>query len=503
MSPTVTIALRPSGMRIEVERGTPLHDTLFAYGVEFPCGGRGRCKGCRVRLLEGSLPVTPPQEEMLSEEELRAGWRLSCQCSAESDLALELAQWEAQILTDNTRFPFTPREGLGAAVDIGTTTLVAQLLDMRTGDTLAVRTSLNAQAKHGADVMSRVSFAVAEGGHQRLVSLIRKQIATMVRDLLAAAGRPAEELTDIVLVGNSVMHHVFCGFDLTALSHYPFESPTLSGMTFSPDQLGWEFSRRARVRFLPCIGGYVGSDIVAGILASRLHSSRVPTLLIDLGTNGEIVLASGSAMVCCSTAAGPAFEGARIHMGMRAATGAIAEVHRVDGGVSCHTLGNVPPRGICGSGLVDAVAAFLDLGFIQPNGRVRQGEPYLELCPPVRLSQTDIRELQLAKGAIAAGVRVLLEVLGLKDTDIEALHLAGAFGNYVNTSSAERIGLIKFPPAIVHPAGNTALLGAKMALFTPDADIEHIASSVTHVSLHAHPQFQEIYVDEMRFPERA
>jgi uncharacterized 2Fe-2S/4Fe-4S cluster protein (DUF4445 family) len=499
VSKTVTIRLEPLGVSFSLPAGTPLQDVLFAHGVEFPCGGKGKCKGCRVRLLQGSLPITPEQERMLSAEELRAGWRLSCQCAPEADVTLEMAQWEAAILSDETAIAIEPREGLGIAIDLGTTTLVAQLVDLKTGNVLSVRTALNAQARHGADIMSRIGFAVAEGGAHRLTESIRKQIGSMIVNLLDAAGKRPSGLADVTVVGNTVMHHLFCGIDVTPLSHYPFESPSLGAQTLTASSLGWPYGSLP-VRFLPCIGGFVGSDILAGIIATNLHRSPTTVGLIDLGTNGEIVAGSGEDLLCASTAAGPAFEGARIYMGMRAATGAISEVYIKDGKLASHVLGNVTPRGICGSGLVDAVAAMLDLGLVKPGGRFADGGSSLMLLPPVKISQTDIRELQLAKGAIAAGIRLLLAELGSGLEGLHQVHLAGAFGNYVNTSSAERIGLLPFPPEKIIPSGNTALRGAKIALFTGKEMWNDLAAKIKHVSLHENPEFQNTYVEQMTFP---
>jgi len=258
------------------------------------------------------------------------------------------------------------------------------------------------------------------------------------------------------------------------------------------------------VRFLPCLGGFVGSDILAGILATRLHESGPLVGLVDLGTNGEIVIGNRERLLCASTAAGPAFEGARISMGMRAATGAISAVSIEGGALRCHVLGNVAPRGICGSGLVDAVAAGLDLGSIQPSGRLGNGtNGPLMLCPPVTLTQNDIRELQLAKGAIAAGIRLLLARWGAEAKDLTRLYLAGAFGNYISRASARRIGLLDFPIEMVKPAGNTALLGAKLALFNADeaaCAYTSVRNRIQHVSLNAEPRFQEVFVEEMTFP---
>lgn len=495
---------------LQVETGESLQDVLFAYGVEFPCGGRGRCKGCKIRVLSGALPVTPEDENCLSPAELGTGWRLACRATAAKNLQIELAQWEAAILSDNSTFPFKPRPGLGVAVDLGTTTIVAQLLELQTGRVLGVRSALNRQAKHGADIMSRIEFALAPQGQAVLENLIRGQVGDLINELLFAPRLRSptspvvadNSIETVIVVGNTVMHHLFSGISVEPLSHYPFESSALGLQTFSNKTLGWELPGNPKVYFLPCLGGFVGSDLLAGILATRVPERDLPVLLIDLGTNGEIVLGNRERILCAATAAGPAFEGARISMGMRAATGAISEVRLADGRMHCHVLGNTPPRGVCGSGLVDAVAAGLELGSIRPNGRLAKGDS-LELSSPVSLTQRDIRELQLAKGAIAAGVRLLLDLWGTSQDQIGQIFLAGAFGNYINQSNARRIGLFKFPSESVVAAGNTALLGAKLALFElaeTDLTYPSLIARTTHISLSQLPSFQDVYAQEMTFP---
>lgn len=500
MGNTVRIELLPLGRRLTVAPGTSLQDALFPQGVEFPCGGRGRCKGCRVRVLEGGLPVTPEDKRVLTSKELAEGWRLACRAHARSDLRIELAQWELSILSDNSTFAFTPHDGLGAAVDLGTTTIVAQLVDRRTGNVLGVRMGLNQQAKHGADIMSRIDFAMSAGGQTTLQTLVREQIGGLLAQLMSEAP-PGAPLERVVLVGNTVMHHLFCGLSVEPLSHHPFDPPEGALKTFSAPDLGWHGLGNATVCFLPCLGGFVGSDVLAGIVATQVNESDRLVGLVDLGTNGEIVIGNRVRLLCASTAAGPAFEGARISMGMRAATGAIAEVALRDSAMQCRVLGGGAPRGICGSGLVDAVACGLDLGLVRPTGRLASGDRWT-LAAPVVLTQTDVRELQLAKGAIAAGFRLLLAQWGAGLEDLECLHLAGAFGNYINRASARRIGLLPLPPDRVRPAGNTALLGAKLALFRESGDgfeYEALRRKIRHVPLNEDPDFHETYVAEMQF----
>jgi uncharacterized 2Fe-2S/4Fe-4S cluster protein (DUF4445 family) len=477
----VRVTLQPLGVTAEVARGASLKDLLFQFGVEFPCGGKGRCRGCRVKVLDHGLPVQPEEALILSPKELAAGWRLACRAHADSDCTIEIAQWESAILADQTEFSFSPREGQGIAVDLGTTTLVAQLLDLSTAHVLAVRTALNPQASHGADIMSRVQFAMHSG---ELTSIIREKIGTLIGELGGA------DVRQVVVVGNTVMHHLFCGIDVEPLSHFPFETPR-SGLE------SVKLASGQAISFLPNLGSFVGSDILAGILATGLHGLAEPVALVDLGTNGEIVVGNRERMLCASTAAGPAFEGGKIGMGMRAATGAISEVSVENGTFVCSVIGGGAPRGICGSGLVDAVAAALDLGLIRNNGRLVNGP--VEVMAPVTISQADVRELQLAKGAIAAGVEILAKRWGTPLEGISRVYLAGAFGNYINRTSARRIGLLPFPEEKVQPAGNTALLGAKLAMFEDDRNFEAIRARVEHVPLGSDPEFQDRYIESMTF----
>jgi len=498
MKDRVRIELRPLGAVFEAERDSPLRDALFARGVEFPCGGRGTCRGCRVRVLQGAAPPGPADLETLSPPEIAAGWRLACGLRASTPLVLEVAQWETPILSDDTPFAFTPREGRGIAVDLGTTTVVAQLVDLADGRVLGVQSSLNPQARHGADIMSRVQHAAAGGGLETLTTLAREEIGRMIAGLPVAAGAPVRR---VAIVGNTVMHHLFGGLDAAPLARVPFKPLHDGPLAFSARDLGWDLPGDPPVRFLPCLGGFVGSDVLAGIVATGLHESGDLAALADLGTNGEVVLGTRERIWAASTAAGPAFEGAKISMGMRAATGAISEVAVEGGAPRCRVLGGGPPRGICGSGLVDAVAAALELGKIEPSGRLAGGEFALE--PPVRITQADVRELQLAKGAIAAGFRALLRRAGARAEDVKRLYLAGAFGNYVNRESARRIGLLEFPIEVIWPAGNTALRGAKMALFRDDDGYAALRARVEHVALAAEPGFMDLYAGAMAFPAAA
>jgi uncharacterized 2Fe-2S/4Fe-4S cluster protein (DUF4445 family) len=483
-----TITLHPSGRQIEAAAGTPLRDVLFAEGVEFPCGGRGRCGACKVKVSGGELAGNETDRAALAAADIAAGWRLACAHGVEPGLTLEIAQWEMTVLGDGESFPFVPRQGLGIAIDLGTTTLAAQLLDLQTGAVLASQTALNAQARHGADVLSRAGFALAGGGAE-LTRLIRDQLGAMVAALAQGA-----TVARIVIAGNSAMHHLFGGLDIAPLATHPFLPVHPEALTFAAANLGWPDA--ATVDVLPCIGGLVGGDVLAGIAATDLHHRPGLTALVDLGTNGEVVVAKDGAMLCTSTAAGPAFEGARIRNGMRAATGAIDVVEIRGNAIACRVIGGGRARGLCGSGLVDAVAAGLDLSVIAANGRLKADWP---LKDDVGLIPQDVRELQLAKGAIAAGLRLLTARFGATPADLDTLYLAGAFGNAVSRTAAVRIGLIKAPVERIVPAGNTALKGAKRALFAEPGDLDELARAATYVPLAEEPHFQDVFAAEMGF----
>lgn len=483
----------PGPLRLEPTPARPLRDLLFERGVEFPCAGVSQCGGCKVRVIDGEVPITDDMRVVLSPAALASGWRLGCMAEADGPVTLEIAQWSIAVLDDRADVPFEPAEGLGAVVDIGTTTLVAQLVDRRTGTVLKVETALNPQARFGADLMSRIRHDLAEPGV--LKRSIREAVGAMLARL--AEDRPVEE---VLLVGNTAMHHLFSGLSVEPLAAVPFR-PTESGpQRFEANELRWTLDLRQPACFLPCVGGFVGSDLLAGLVAIGLAEASEPGALMDLGTNGEIAVGNRERICCASTAAGPAFEGGRIGMGMRAGGGAIDRVSVRDGVLDCSVIGGGPPRGLCGSGLVDAAAAALDLGWLNPSGRITGGRKSIPLVDPVRLTQADIRELQLAKGAVAAALVLLLDGRRLTPSRV---FLAGAFGNYVRGESARRIGLL--PSWVDHPAsaGNTALRGARMLLLAVprrEQILDHALRCTEHVELAANPMFQDAYVECMGFP---
>lgn len=492
MLKTVTIHLQPIGESVKVSRGTPLIDVLHEFGIEFPCGGKGTCGRCKVKLLGGSLKMDPFQQQKLNKLGLKGDWRLACFCSAEEDITLEISQFENIILADSTQFRFKPKTGHGIAFDLGTTTLVAQLVNLENGHILRSVSDVNPQVRYGADLISRIQSCL-DGNQTDLQLLIRQKADKMIHSLLK--DHPVE-ISKINIVGNTAMHHIFSGISVAPLSQYPFYSPEKGSQHFTPEQLNWNLNK-TDIHFYPSIGSFVGSDILAGIAATRMAFRDEFTILVDLGTNGEIVVGNRERIVCASTAAGPAFEGAKISQGMRASTGAISSVTFENGKIKHHVIGNVPARGICGSGLIDAIAGLIETGQIGIFGEFENGEEKIEIAPGVAVTQQDIREFQLAKAAVATGIQILMNKLEISFENISQVFIAGGFGNFLNIGNVIRTGLIECEAEKIVKFGNTALIGAKMFLFEEDSFIDEILVKTTHVNLEADPAFQDIYIEKM------
>ena len=490
-----TIRLHPLGKELTVNDQTPLIDVLHEFGVEFPCGGKGTCGKCRIRLLDGEIDISDVHAQKITKLGLAEDWRLACFSLCTTDITLEIEQFNHLILADESEFSFTSRKGYGVAVDLGTTTIVTQLIDLSTAQVMAVETMLNPQVRFGADLISRIQ-ACLDGNAIEMTRIIRTAIGTMISLMLK---KHQVELQKVILVGNTVMQLIFSNCDVSPLSAYPFNTNDLGMKTFHPEDLGWTFTVTEDVVFCDSIGSFVGSDILAGIVATGLHEREYYTALIDLGTNGEIVIGNKERIVCASTAAGPAFEGATISMGMRAVTGAISSLNLVEGQIEVNVIGNTVPKGVCGSALIDAVAIFHKLDLLGMFGEINSGDQDILLAGKVRLTQKDINEFQLAKAAVAAGLTILAKKLSISLTDIHELYIAGGFGNYINITHIVETGMIEIAAEKIHKRGNTALIGAKMFLFTDHFITNDILSKTNLVNLEGDPAFQDIYVDKMLF----
>ena len=417
----------------------------------------------------------------------------------------------------------------GVAVDVGTTTLAAALVDLRDGSDRGVAAAMNPQTVWGDDVLSRI--ARAGRGREELGEMRRAVcavIAEMIRELCLDAGVSTDHVHALAAAGNTTMESLLCGVDPSPLGCVPFTPAFGNGPRLRARDLGLPAHPDAELRLFPVIGGFVGGDTVAGILAAGLDALPGVSLLIDIGTNGELVLARDGALHAASTAAGPAFEGARISCGMRAAHGAIEKVVLGENPVFS-VIGGGPPRGLCGSGLLDLCGQLLAAGLLAPDGRLAgpeelppgvpdavaarvarapEGGPLFLLggAPehPFGLTQRDVRELQLAAGAIRAGILILLRQAGLALDDVDRVLLAGGFGQYIRRENALRVGLLpaEVPGRRVHYAGNTSLAGAKRALLSraDDARLDALARAVRHVDLSTDPDFATEFAMAMYFP---
>ncbi len=498
MQKTYTIRLEPAGKVLETNKGTALSEIVHEYGVEFPCGGKGTCGGCRVKVLDGHIPLTDEHKAALEKNGLSDEWRLACLSYVEDDLVLEIAQWESIILADNTTFDFKPGKGYGIAIDLGTTTIVSQLIDLENANVLNVHTGTNPQSRYGADIMSRIEFSVSgKENLDLLTQLVRDTIQHHIEELLK--DEQEKEVKDIVIVGNTVMHHLFGNKEMQPLALYPFETNDGGVLYIKPDEISNALPLSCRIRFLPIIGSFVGSDILAGILSSGIYKSEKTAILIDMGTNGEIVAGSKDGIMCASTAAGPAFEGTNIAMGMKATTGAISAVNANHKKINTHVIGNTTPRGICGSGLIDAIATLIKNGTIDAGGLVVNDNDKVMLAEPVYITQKDVREFQLAKAAIAAGLQIILDEMKIQKEHVENIYIAGGFGNFIDIDNTIALGLLEFPKNKIHKLTNTALMGAKMLLFEDDTVIEKILGLTKHISLEANMHFQDIFAEKMMF----
>jgi uncharacterized 2Fe-2S/4Fe-4S cluster protein (DUF4445 family) len=418
----------------------------------------------------------------------------------------------------------------GCAVDIGTTTVVAYVVELESGHVVGTGSAPNPQGAHGADVVSRVEFAdqTPDGLqtlHEESVGIVNRTIAEACEE----AGVSVRDVYEATVVGNTCMAHLFLGLSPHYVARAPYIPVVDQLLRVSAAEAGLHINPRGEVYVLPNIAGWVGADTVGVVLSTRLTESEGPTLAIDIGTNGEVMLWSGERLLVCSTAAGPAFEGAQIRHGMRAAAGAIDHVRATEDGIAFRTIGNQPAVGICGSGLLDAVARLLDWGVINPTGLMVDEAAAAQLPPAIAsriagkdqdrhfvlataqesgldesivLTQRDVRQLQLAKGAIRAGIEVLLAETGLRTADVERILLAGAFGSYIDRASAVRIGLVPaLPLAQITAVGNAAGAGAVMALASTSEreKATQLAEAATHVELSSRPDFQMLFMETMLF----
>ena len=578
-------------------------DEIMTYA---PCGGRGTCGKCKVKVSGDANCMTDEEKKYLSNDEINRNIRLACKTYINSEITVDLIKnntvnnskeniktvkqynvnsriskvvikpqhpslkhsfsiaecISTQINDNNIEIGIdvlkhisdtincskevtvtlygnelidvengnTEKIKYGVAIDIGTTTIACYLIDLNTGRQIGIQSLQNPQTGYGADIISRINYCIEnKDGLKTLNKTIKNALNTVIKEVSKKANIDTRYIYECVLVGNTAMNHLFLGLNPISLSVLPFNPVTKKMITLnakSADITG--ISTNGKVVFLPNIGGFVGSDIIGGMIAADLKNATGNRLLIDLGTNGEIVLSTPKEKLACSTAAGPAFEGARIKNGMQAFSGAINSVGFDGNDIYFTSIDNQKPKGICGSGLIDVISIFLKTGIIDESGKIinpenisnkklssriivngRKKEVILVFenntddNTAITVTQKDIREIQLAKGAVRSGINILLKLAGITYNEIDKVLLTGAFGNFINKENAHGIGLFPdVPLEKVLSLGNAAGEGAKMTLCNKNiisTDIDYYMSNTRHIEISTHPDFQDEFINGMCF----
>lgn len=539
----VRVNFWPNNLLIEVEEGTTILEAARRAGVllESACNGEGTCGKCKVKLL--------------SPENIVQDYVLACQTSLQEDVNVEIMPREkikslkfldtgkssALELASYIRKEFSPREKItrvyageellvieagntvknnyGVVVDIGTTTIVASLVDLNTGEELANTSALNPQSFQAQDVLSRIKFASEETGLETMYQQLLNELNSMISQMIKEANIDKENIYEAVFSGNTCMLHLATKANPCSLGKYPYAPQISGGNHLSVGEIGLDIAKEGLLYLPPIISAYVGADITAGILATKLAEQKEANLLIDIGTNGEIVIGVNGKLTAASTAAGPAFEGMNISCGMRAGSGAI-ELFKIEenGTVAIKTIDGGQAIGICGSGLLDLVGELVVCGVINKDGRLlddkalppglkerlvrKQGKLIFALTEQVFLSQKDIRQVQLAKGAIRAGIEVLLKEKGLQPTDLDRVLIAGSFGYHLRTESLINIGLLpKEFLGKIEFVGNTSKSGGQALLVNQEyrRQMEDLVRKVQVLELANCQDFQQIFIDCLGF----
>lgn len=504
---------------ISVKAGTLLSDALRQAGIHpsMPCGGRRTCGKCRVVAAGAFSPPDAEELRFLSTQ----GERLACfaRIVGDGEVTLEGNFNETRVLTcgalPTVKYDAFPEGSLGFAVDIGTTTVVTYLYSLANRQLLSTRGEMNRQVAFGADVIARIDYAnrhTLKEPHEIIV----EQLTRMFEESLTETGASPGRVQHLVITGNTTMLHFLTGKDPRGIAEAPFEAQSYFGFEIAASRLFPMFGTTTALYLPACVRSYVGADITCAMASTGLHRQE-RALLLDIGTNGEMALSAGGKLLCCATAAGPAFEGAQIRMGMTAAPGAVKKVRLAGGAVSLETVGDAPAIGLCGTGMVSAVCAMLQAGVLDETGAVQEtghafgryvteveGQAAFRLGESsVFITQQDIRSIQLAKSAIAAGLSTLLREAELSETDISTIYLCGGFGNCIDREEAAAIGLI--PSALVKHAvmaGNAAGTGAAAMLLSSALrrELEETARRAQELSLSESAYFMEQYLEQMLFP---
>lgn len=560
------IKINIEGSEVEIESGRTILEAVRSAGIKLtsPCGGKGTCGKCLVKLSPDDAPkqLSSAELNLLEKEDIEQGYRLACQTVPERDIGIEIPEESREItlelllkhatikeieepaltaeireLAESERSPdFNSKKGIvwsdegrtaaitpegerkiGVALDIGSTTMVAYAFDILQQKIVSAEAMTNPQRQYGEDIMTRIDFAMKSPEQKKLLErVLRNGVSDLIKKLTAKCGVTPADVLRLTFVGNTAMHHFFLGLDVTRLGKVPFQPERKDSIEVMGSDLNLQGLEKTHVNSPPLIAGYVGADLVADLLATDLAKSDAPTAVIDIGTNAEIALAIEGEIVSCSAAAGPAFEGGNITHGMRATEGAIFKVWSEVGIIKYETIGKVEPMGLCGSGLIDFVSESLRLGLIDSAGTFvpencgeklagKHGNARYVLSTSgrreVSVTQGDIRQLQLGKAAIHSGLEIMMDKTKLRKLD--KLLLAGAFGANMSVRNGRFIGMFpEIPLNQIVPVGNAAGTGAIQLLTDRSARrrVEEIVRKTGHLELSSEKDFQKRFIAALDFP---
>lgn len=507
--------------KISCPKGTRLLEALQKNNIFLPvyCGGMGACGKCRIRLIKGSLPITKEDRLIFSKKELGKGMRLACKAIVEEDVEILIEKQEENFLAvaegkeHNKKLDIKQayqQTEFGIAIDIGTTTLAFSLVNMRGGTVVSFETKVNSQRNYGADVISRIQ-ASNQGKKAELSECIKQDIKSGIKQLTGQNLSAGEKVCHIVIAGNTVMLHLLRGYSCQGFCKYPFTPQTLDLEELEYESvfgIGDSKVQQAKVTLLPGISAFVGADITAGLLACHLPKEGRKALFLDLGTNGEMALCDGNELFVASAAAGPVFEGGAVLWGTGSIPGAISNVKMIQNECNIQTIGEKPPIGICGTGVIEATAELLLSGLVDSGGKL--SEPYFKTGYPLAktpsgerivFTQKDIREIQMAKSAVRSGIEILMLRMGVYLDEIDSVYLAGGFGYYLDVAKAAEIGILPKEWILRTKAvGNTALSGALSYLANQDKkSLYKITKHAKEISLANDELFQEYYLKNIDF----
>jgi Uncharacterized metal-binding protein len=503
---------------IECNGSESLLEAMVRQGIYISaaCGGRGTCGKCKILLISGSLPVTVSDKHIFSDEELREGYRLSCKAYPKSDCSIKLAvgdETDFEVVTEHQNFSTFQKIGEGSyaiAIDIGTTTIAVSLVERAGSSTLWTYSSVNRQRAYGADVIARMQASNA-GKKEELKKCIQQDLLQGMAAVVEKTGINKENITKVSIAGNTTMGHLLLGFSCETLGIFPFTPVNIKEMVLPFKEVFASDYLEAEVVLLPGISTYVGGDISAGLLSCGFDRTEAVCLLIDLGTNGEMAIGNKKRIIVTSTAAGPAFEGGNISCGVGSITGAICNVDIKDGRAEYRTIADGAAVGICGTGVVEIVAELIRAGIADETGLL--SEDYFDdgyviatdkAGKAISFTQKDIREIQLAKAAVHAGIEILIRRFDINYEELDTVYLAGGFGYKINIQKAIDIGLLpKKLQGKIKAIGNSSLSGAIEYLKEEAAHdrMQHIIEISTEINLSNDKDFNELYVDSMYFEE--